>query len=341
MQFNTFQEAYIYWLRTVFEDPEFRNAPRGFPSREKLGVSFGLRDPVQRHVPLASRRTNLIFNFAEALWYLSRTNDLEHIAYYAPGIRKFSANGHTLTGTAYGPRIFHNGADRIDQWKRVQKILQDDPDSKRAVIQIFECGELDITDNIDVACTLALQFFIRDGSLHGVSFMRANDAFRGIVSDVFSFTLLLELMARELGLDVGTYTHHVGSLHVYESDSAWARQVLADFSGHSSQPSLRFPEMPAGDNWPHVTEVLNIERQLRTGSLVLSAAQVEALDLPHYWQQIVALFEIYRQLRNGNRIDLNFLGMLDPVYRQATLTRWPDVFARASDNVRQDAIPTR
>lgn len=328
MRFDTFQEAYVHWLREVFEDAEFHNAPRGFASREQLGVSFRLNNPVQRHITLASRRTNLVFNFAEALWYLSGTNDLAHIAYYAPSIRKFSADGVTLQGTAYGPRIFQHGPTGLDQWSQVLKTLVDDRDSKRAVVQIFQADEMFVAGNIDVACTLALQFFVRGDSLHGVGFMRANDAFRGIVSDVFSFTLLLELMATELDLKVGGYTHHVGSLHVYESDRSWAQQVLDEYAGNPHRPGIPFPTMPPGDNWSHIRTVLDIEQRLRANTLALSTGDIGSLGLPHYWRQVVTLFEIYRQLKRTKRVEAAHVEILDPVYRTATLTKWPDVAAR-------------
>ena len=112
---------------------------------------------------------------------------------------KYSADGRTLQGTAYGPRIFNYPRVDLDQWARIRTVLREDPDSKRAGIQIFDPIELRESNNIDVACTLALQFLIRDGALCTVGFMRANDAFRGMVSDIFSFTMLQELMARQLG----------------------------------------------------------------------------------------------------------------------------------------------
>ena len=69
--YSTFQDAYLAELDLTFDEPEYRNAPRGFSSSERLGVSFTITDAVQRHVALPARRANLIFSFAEALWYLA------------------------------------------------------------------------------------------------------------------------------------------------------------------------------------------------------------------------------------------------------------------------------
>ncbi|MET9295489.1 thymidylate synthase [Streptomyces sp. NPDC003077] len=321
-----FQDAYLAQLRETFENAEYRNAPRGFKSRERIGVGFGLRSPVQRHVCLPTRKANLVFNFAEALWYLSGTNELDFIGYYASSIAHYSQDGRTLQGTAYGPRIFRHPPDGLDQWQSVLRTLREDPDSKRAVMQIFTPRELTVPGNIDVACTLALQFMIREGKLCAVGFMRANDAFRGMVSDVFSFTFLQEVMARELGVDVGTYSHHVGSVHVYDSDVERAARVLAE-AAEGKVPAIPFPAMPKRDNWPYIQQVLSWEARLRSDSVRLSSSALERLDLPPYWRDVIGLFECYRQVRHGTGRAPEVAAVLPGLHRRALAIRWPQHFA--------------
>lgn len=305
MQFETFHHAYVATLRSVAREPAHRNAPRGFASRERLGMQYVLHDASQRIPMIPARRLNIVFNFAESLWYLSGRDDLEFIANYAPSIRKYSADEVRLTGTAYGKAIFGRG-----QWHTVVDQLREDPDSKRAVLQIFRGEELQVPANPDVSCTLGLQFLIRGGALHAVGFMRANDAYRGQSSDVFSFTFLQELMARELGLRVGEYVHSVGSMHVYDVDSERVEDVLADPAANGD-PALRFPEMPEGDNWPAVREVLRLEELLRTGRHRLNSD----VNLPEYWDQVVRLFELHRRVRADEPVDDELLGSLWPLYR--------------------------
>jgi thymidylate synthase len=321
--FGTFQDAYLYHLDAATNDPLFRNAPRGHASRELLGAAFTLGDPRQRLVTVPARRTNVIFNFAEALWYLAGRDDVAFPACYAPSIATYSADGVTLCGTAYGPRIFQYGPEGIDQWRSVIDTLAGDPDSKRAVVQIFDPIELRDPGNIDVACTLALQFLVRDGALHCVGYMRANDAYRGIVSDVFSFTLIQEMLATMLGLELGSYTHCVGSLHVYEPDVPRARAVLADAAAGATGAAYPFPAMPPGDNWASVRAVLDWEQRLRTNQARLSAAELAGLELPRYWREVVALFELHRQIRTGQDPDLDTAAALDPALRECMANRWP------------------
>ena len=129
-----------------------------------MGVRFRLARADQRVPLVPARRLNIVFNFAEALWYLAGRDDLDFIAFYAPSIRKYSADGHRLTGTAYGRSLCGAPDGRPDQWPTVVETLREDPDSKRAVIQIFRGEELQVADNPDVSCTLGLQFLLRDGA---------------------------------------------------------------------------------------------------------------------------------------------------------------------------------
>lgn len=315
--YGSFHRAYVEQLRRVFCSPTYRNAPRGFASRERLAAQFHLADPRQRVPFLSARRTNLVF--AEALWYLAARDDLDFIGYYAPRMRRYSMDGRSLTGTAYGKKILGGGPGR-DQWRMVVDQLLADTDSNRAVLQIFDGTELRVPDNLDVSCTLGLQFLLRDGTLHAIAYMRANDAYRGLTSDLFSFTFLQEFLATQLGVALGCYTHTAGSLHVYASDDDNVQAVLADPAG-AAAPPFAFPTMPAQDNWAAVREVLEVEEALRTNRHRLSA-DLGGFGLPHYWVHVLGLFEVYRRLRHDELVSGEILTALEPIYQYLLLQRW-------------------
>ena len=219
-RFAAFTDAYRAVLQRL-DEPEYTTSSRGNHSRECMNVSFTLTDPRRRTPYLPARTPNIVFNHAEALWYLAGRDDLAMIGYYAPRLRPLSQDGFRLTGTAYGPRLFRApGEERPSQWDRIVDLLRRDPGSKRAVMTVMRPTELIELDNPDVACTLALQFLLRNGDLHLVATMRGNDAMIGLVCDVFSFTVLQEFTAIQLGAGLGTYTHQVASMHVNEPDLA-------------------------------------------------------------------------------------------------------------------------
>jgi thymidylate synthase len=61
-----------------------------------------------------------------------------------------------------------------------------------------------------------MDFKVRDNKLYMHTFMRSNDLVWGFQYDVFFFTLIQEIMANELNVELGSYNHTATSFHVYE-----------------------------------------------------------------------------------------------------------------------------
>ncbi|MEU8203393.1 thymidylate synthase [Streptosporangium sp. NPDC049046] len=317
--FAAFHDAYRAVLDLVVTTPQYTISSRGNRSREVLNVSFTLTDPRRRTPALATRRTNIIFNLAEALWYLAGRDDLDMIGYYAPRLRSLAVDGARLGGTAYGPRLFApRGRSQFDH---AVKLLTADPDSKRAAMTVMRPFEFADLSNPDVACTLAVQFLIREGRLHTVVFMRGNDALLGLLCDAFSFTFIAEFTALQLGVPLGTYTHQVSSMHVNEPDLPRVQAILAE----RTRPPVMAPAMPATTTWHTIQKVLDWEEALRANRRRLSADAITDLPLEPYWQQVVLLLEVYRQIihQPDVPVDDDVLAALDRYYRWLVACRWP------------------
>ena len=310
---DNYHDIYLHNIEKHMKDYTFSNQPRGFKQQERLFTAFTLLNPVDRICYHEVRRINIVFLFAEVLWYLKGDNSLDFIAYYCPAMKKFSADQKTLQGSAYGTKIF-NWQGHLNQWQCICDELKKDPDSKRAVIHIRDPIEMMYRNNIDATCTLTLQFLIREGRLIMITSMRANDMYRGAVSDVFSFTFIHELMSRQLGLEPGSYHHQVGSTHIYEPDYEKAKALLAS-KKERQHYSFMFPLMPEGDNWKHIDRVLEYEEQLRHNRLSLDMREINLCGLPEYWLQVVLLFDIYREITFERKINGEKYGLLNPLYR--------------------------
>ncbi|MFD9072278.1 thymidylate synthase, partial [Streptomyces lasiicapitis] len=193
--FDSVEGAYLALLRLASNSDQ-HIAARGNEAREVMGVAFRLPDPRQRLPYLASRKANPVFQFAEALWYLAGRRDLAMIGYYAPSMRFDSPDGVNLGGSAYGNRLFNPTAgDYLSPFDRVLELLRIEKDSKRGYLPVFSAAELAIEDNLDMACLAGLHLLVREGRLHMVCHMRANDLDCGLLSDVFSFTVIQEYAA--------------------------------------------------------------------------------------------------------------------------------------------------
>lgn len=205
------------WLEVMnsLNKKGIEQSPRGKANKEILDMSVEIKNPKKRILSLPIRKTSLPFAFGELMWYLSGRNDLYMMSYYSKNMKNFSDDGKTLN-SAYGYRIFgHHNAINFNQWEDVVNRLSRDSETRQAIIHLHTPNNKPTNDEV---CTLTLQFLIRDGKLDMKTNMRSNDIIWGFTYDVFSFTTFQELIANELGVEVGTYYHNVASMHIYEKD---------------------------------------------------------------------------------------------------------------------------
>ncbi len=227
----------------------------------------------------------------ELAWYLAASNDAEFIIYYLSMYKNETEIDGTIHG-AYGPRLFTEGWH--NQFENVIDLLRRKPSSRKAVIQLFDSGDLAGTYR-DVPCTCTLQFMVRDGRLDMVTSMRSNDAYRGLPHDVFSFTMIQEIAARMLGVEPGEYNHFAASLHLYDKDAAAARAFIGE--GVQGREGADMPAMPDSDPWPDIRVFLLAEAAVRAGLPV--PGEVSLLD--PYWRDLVNLLRVFRHHKFGEK----------------------------------------
>jgi thymidylate synthase len=226
--FTDFTTCYLSLIDSVYNKPQYISAPRGQKIKEVLGATFTISDAKQRLPYVVGRKFSLTYLIAELTWYLSGNDKTEWISKYSSFWKSISDDGITAN-SAYGARLFqpHDSIaeSRFTQWDYVVEELRRDPDSRRAIMHLrVPADSIDAT--LDVPCTLALQFFIRNNKLHQVATMRSSDIIFGIAYDVPAFTIFQEILAGELGVDVGSYTHVSNSLHIYERHFDMAARIL-------------------------------------------------------------------------------------------------------------------
>jgi len=253
------------------------------------GALLQIKNPRAR-LSRTEKKGTLFSCLGEFLWYLAATNKLDFIQYYIPGYEAFSDDGKTIYG-AYGPRLFKLN-ENINQVQNVIETLTASTSSRRAVIQLFR-GE-DLADNLesrreDLPCTCTLQFTVRNHQLNMMVMMRSNDAFLGLPHDVFAFTMLQEIIARSLGVELGSYKHAVGSLHLYTKHT----KSIQDYLAEGIQERVPMPAMPFGDPWPSLGKLLKAERAIRRGR------PSSILGIDPYWADLVRLLEVFRYSRDN------------------------------------------
>ena len=87
----------------------------------------------------------------------------------------------------------------------------------------------------DPACLQRLWFRISDGKLHLNVHIRSNDAFKAAFMNMYAFTELQRIVAKEIGVEPGEYIHIADSFHIYGS-------YFEEFEGFLKTLETRSPD---------------------------------------------------------------------------------------------------
>lgn len=180
-------------------------------------ITFLVSNPYHNVCLNPQRNLSLRYLVGEIQWYLSGSNKVEDIGKYAKMWYDLSDDGETVN-SAYGYRIFHKFG--FDQLQYCIDKLKKNPYDRQCILHIKEASN---KPTKDTPCTCLLQFTCFNGRLNLHTYMRSNDIWLGLPYDMGFFTVLLQIVAKEVGLPVGVYYHTVGDLHLYERH--WDKNV--------------------------------------------------------------------------------------------------------------------
>lgn len=236
IEYNNFQEAYCNIVNDVLNNGNTINV-RNNLCKEIIPYGFTILNPRDRLLNLQGRKNITKYIFGELLWYLSGNDEVSFISKYSKMWAKLSDDGKT-NNSAYGKYIFRNTKDNISQWEWVKQKLKSDKYSRQAIIHI---KPVQTYESKDYVCTITLTFYIRDNKLNMITYMRSNDLLFGTTYDVFMFTFMQELMAAELNMDIGKYTHITNNMHYYVKDE----DVLKNFTNQYNNETVKLSNIPS------------------------------------------------------------------------------------------------
>lgn len=193
-----------------------------------------------------ARDANPFFHFFEALWIVAGRDDVAFLEIFNKKMGQYSDDGLTFHAP-YGYRLRHEWKrqrvvgigkvveESLDQIKTVVKLLSADPDTRRAVMTIWNpVRDLDVASR-DIPCNDLIFFKTRQRGgmiasgprlLDMTVCCRSNDAIWGAYgANAVQFSVLMELVASACALEMGTYTQISDSMHVYTDNDAWQRMV--------------------------------------------------------------------------------------------------------------------
>lgn len=165
------------------------------------------------------RDANPFFHFMEALWILAGANDVKPMAMMLPRLAEYSDNGIVFHG-AYGFRL--RWSFGFDQIEAVIQMLRAKPDTRRAVIAIYNPMHDLGADSKDIPCNDLVMFSIRKGLLNMTVCNRSNDVIWGAYgANAVQFAFLQMYVAAKVGVGLGTYHQVSNSYHAYTDNPYW------------------------------------------------------------------------------------------------------------------------
>lgn len=232
-------EVYPQLLAAVKEHGQV-SSPRGQAVVEHDPVMWTLERPWEWGLFIPGRRLNPFFALAEVVWMWSGKGGVEFISYYNKSFKQFADDGIPYFNGAYGRRVRHAGYDErpfreipflvspgvatdkteVDQIEHVIRKIKADPQTRQAVISLWDYVKDNITKSKDHPCNNMVYFSLRNGKLNTTVVIRSNDLIWGVPYNMIQFVHLQALVAgslnsAELPVEMGTFTVMCNNLHYY------------------------------------------------------------------------------------------------------------------------------
>lgn len=285
---NTANDLYLQLIESIAKDPQFTVSPRGMQIKENIGVVAKLTDARNCVITLKDRKLNYAFAAIEKLEYLSGHTDPNRLVFYNSNFENYRSEYGLFDG-AY--------PERLGYWYRhIYNLLKSDPDTRQAVMTIY--GVQDRHKSKDIPCTLSFQFLIREGKLNMIATMRSNDLLWGFPYDTSGFCFIQEALAACLGVEVGSYELHAGSLHIYTEREEQLTKLLEN----KEELVLQFPRIPSYSSLDELHNDLNkfwvAERALRISGEHSMAVSL----LPEWLREYYYIIEEYYDRKNNKQL---------------------------------------
>lgn len=243
--------------------------PRNMQCREVTGCTVVLLNPRDRLTNMKPLREG--YGPAKIAWDIGKRSDIASLMPWNPNAARFQDGSDHVQGENYGQRIH-------GYLQEAMTIVQDDPNSRRAWVPIWQpydaindytaehfLGNNHALDadrpsrtSSNVPCTLGFSIRIVDDLLVMQAVMRSQSVWGVMPYDIFLLTVLQELIANSLGVEMGWYEHTMLNGHFYQREEADIHGALA---AAPAPPEAMVPILKtvdeAAERWPVFLDAMN------------------------------------------------------------------------------------
>ena len=262
---------YLTALEYCFENGDFVKSRAG---NVKKAFGYQMRFNLEDGFPaVTTKKLAWKAVVSELLWFLEGSNDerrLAEIQYedtkenledkktiwtqnanadYWKNKSKFKGD----VGRIYG--VQWRNFNGVDQIINLIEGLKQNPHSRRHILTAWNPSELD--EMSLPPCHAFSQFYISNNKLSCQLYQRSCDMFLGVPFNIASYSLLIHILAKECGYQVGEFILSLGDFHIYEEHFDQVKiQLTREPKTH---PNLQFEQKKINEYKTSDFELINYE----------------------------------------------------------------------------------
>lgn len=234
-----FDKVYKQLVNEVLSDgQESLNERSGYICKAIPGAHFKL-DLTKGFPLLTLRKIPLKIFIAEQIWFLMGENDPAWLRPFTKIWDDFIEDDGKVTSYGYRWRR-HFGRDQL---RELIAHLREKPGSRQGVVVAWDPVEDGLTakPKKNVPCLFAFTVNIIGNKVCLHNIIRSQDIFLGLPHDVAGFAFLQAVIAQELGLEPGVYSHSISNAHFYSDQYQAAEELRRRHNSHK-EIRLQLPD---------------------------------------------------------------------------------------------------
>ena len=248
--------AYLDLLKDIRDNGASRGDRTGTGTRSVFGRQ--LRFDLRSGFPLlTTKKVHFKSVVNELIWFLNGDTNTAWLRENGVSIWDEWATEAGDLGPLYGAqwrRWPTRDGGSVDQLAYVLDCLRNRPESRRILfhgwnVEYLPDETLSPQENVQAGrmalppCHLLYQFYVQDGCLSALLFIRSSDTFLGLPFNIASVALLTHMLAQQADLGVADIVISLGDAHIYSNHSEQVNTQLSRTPGPLPQLQiLRRPD---------------------------------------------------------------------------------------------------
>lgn len=235
-------KQYLDLVKLVIENGTLKPTRTGVNTISYFGAFYKV-DLNEGFPLLTTKKMHWNSLLREVLWYLSGENHIRNLRKHTKIWDAWAdEDGNLETAYGYYWRHFPSAQKNkfgeweireVDQIKYVIDEINRNPNSRRLVVSAWEPGNA--TTSKLPPCHYSFVFNVQDGKLNCHLTQRSGDIALGIPFNLAAYSLLTQVIAKQVGLGLGEFAHTIVDAHIYVGEEGSETESFDHLQGLKEQ----------------------------------------------------------------------------------------------------------